>query len=208
MADTEKELEDNIQMGEFLPGVFRYIVLAVLYVISFLYIRNNSTQFIIFIVAFILNFFTIIFLVRDFISVPDLSDSLLVDSAKDGSGFTKLFAFAIIITLVLNIATFGIVLAVFDYGKKSTNNYLSYTMTPQNMELMDELKSLYFWYMLFIGFFAFFIIYSHVSGRLKLVLQNFIGIILSCLIIVIASYNCSLAVKFLGNLRHKRQLYQ
>ena len=208
MGDTEMKLEDNIQMGEFLPGVFRYIVLALLYVISFLYIRNNSTQFIIFIVVFILNFFTIIFLARDFFAIPDLSDSLLGDSMKIGSGFTKLFVFAIIITLVLNIATFGIILAVFDYGKKSTNNYLSYTMTPQNMELMNEFKSFYFWYMIFIGFFAFFMIYSHTTGKLKLVLQNFIGIILSGVIIAIASYKCSLAVKFLGNLRYKRQLYQ
>ena len=208
MAEKEMELEDNIQMGEFLPGVFRYIVLAVLYVISFLYIRKNSTQFIIFIVVFILNFFTIVFLLRDFLSIPDLSHSLLGDSMKIGSAFTKLFVFVIISTLVLNIATFGIILAVFDYGKKSTNNYLSYTMTPQNMELMNNFKASYFGYMVFIGFFAFFMIYSHTTGKLKIVLQNFIGIIFTFLIIAIASYNCYLAVKFLDNLRHKRQLYQ
>jgi len=125
-----------------------------------------------------------------------------------GSGFTKLFIFAIIITLTLNIATLGIILSVFDYGKQSTNNYLSHTMTPQNMELLNKFKILYMWYMIFMGFFAFIVIYSHTTGKLKIILQNFIGIILSCSIIILASYMCSLSVKFLGNRLNRRQLYQ
>ena len=206
----DNEIENNISIEAFLPGAFRYVILAVLYIICFLYFYNNSTQFIIFIVIFILNFFTIVFLYKDFLSIPNLYESLLGDSenAVAGSGFTKMFAFAIFITLTLNIATFGMILAVFDYGKKSTNDYLSYTMTPQNMELLKEFKGLYYWYIIFTGFFAFFMIYSHTSGRLKLMLQNIIGIILSIAIITIASYECYLSVKFLNTLLHKRQLYQ
>lgn len=202
------KIEDNIKMELFLPGVFRYAVLLVLYMICFLYIYNNSTQFILFIVIFILNFFTILFLYKDFLSIPELSDSLFGESEVMGNTFTKLFTFAIVITLTLNIATFGMILAVFDYGKKSTNDYLSYTMTPQNMKLLTEFKGWYYWYMIYVGFFAFFVAYSHTTGKLKIMLQNVVGTILSIAIIVISSYECSLAVKFLDNLLHKRQLYQ
>jgi hypothetical protein len=130
------------------------------------------------------------------------------ETAGPGSMFTKMFVFAILITLTLNIATFGMILAVFDYGKQSTNDYLSHTMTPQNMQLLTEFKGWYYWYMVYIGFFAFFIIYSHTTGRLKLMLQNMVGVILSIAVICIASYECSLSVKFLNNLLHKLQLYQ
>jgi hypothetical protein len=205
---TDNVVVDNIRMDAFLQGVFRYVILAILYIICYLHLYSNSTQFILFIVIFILNFFTIVFLYKDFLSVPDLSESLFGDSEIPGSGFTKLFTFAILITLILNIATFGMILAVFDYGKKSTNDYLSYTMTPQNMELLTEFKTWYYRYVLLISFFTFFIIYSHTTGRLKLMLQNMIGIVLSGAIISIASYECFLSVKFLRTLLHKRQLYQ
>ena len=204
------DIENNIRMDTFLTGVFRYAILAILYIICFLFLYSNSTQFILFIVIFILNFFTIIFLYKDFLSIPDLSNSLFgnTDTPVSSSMFTKLFVFAILITLTLNIATFGMILAVFDYGKKSTNDYLSYTMTPQNMKLLTEFKRWYYWYVIFIGFFSFFMIYSHTTGRLKLMLQNIIGVILSIVVICIASYECVLSVKFLNNLLYKLQLYQ
>jgi hypothetical protein len=187
-------VDNNIRMDTFLTGVFRYAILVILYIICFLFLYNNSTQFILFIVIFILNFFTIVFLYKDFLSVPELATNLIGDSENVGPGsmFTKLFVFAILITLTLNIATFGMILAVFDYGRKSTNDYLSYTMTPQNMQLLTEFKGWYYCYMVAIGFFAFFIIYSHTTGRLKLMLQNMIGVILSITVIYIASYECAL----------------
>jgi hypothetical protein len=202
------KIEDNIKMELFLPGIFRYAVLFTLYMMCFFYIYNNSTQFILFIVIFILNFFTILFLYKDFLSIPELSDSLFGESEVMGNTFTKLFTFAIVITLTLNIATFGMILAVFDYGKKSTNDYLSYTMTPQNVKLLTEFKEWYYRYMIYLGFLAFFVAYSHTTGKLKIMLQNIIGTMLSIAIIVISSYECYLAVKFLDNLLHKRQLYQ
>jgi hypothetical protein len=203
-----KIIEDNIKMEQFLPGIFRYAVLLILYIVCFLYLYHNSTQFILFIVIFILNFFTIVFLYTDFIAIPDLANNLFGDSDTMGSGFTKMFTFAILITLTLNIITFGMILSVFDYGKKSTIDYLSYTMTPQNTQLLTEFKGWYYWYMIYLGFLAFFVAYSHTTGKLKIMLQNLLGSILSIVIIVISSYQCSLAVKFLDNIFYKRQLYQ
>ena len=194
-----EQVSDDMSLKEFLPGVLRYAVLAILYIICFLYLYSNSTQFILFIVLFILNFFTIVFLYADFLSFPSIFGENI---------FTQLSVFSIFITLILNIATFGMILAVFDYGKKSTNDYGTYTMTPQNMQLIADFKGWYYWYMAYMGFFAFFVIYSHADGRLRLMLQNMIGVILSLAVISIGSYQCYLAVEFVRNRIYKRQLYQ
>lgn len=204
------DIEDNIGIETFFKGIFRYVILAMLYVICLLYIYSHSTQFILFIVIFILNFFTIVFLYKDFLSIDGLEQSIMSSTENNipGSMFTKIFVFAILITLILNIATFGIILAVFDYGKKSTNDYLSYTMTPQNDILLNEFKWWYYVYLMFMGFFAFFVIFSHTTGKLKILLQNMIGVAMTIIIIYSACYLCLLSVRFLDNLKHKRQLYQ
>lgn len=204
------EIEDNIGMETFFKGIFRYLILVILYIICLLYIYSHSTQFILFIVIFVLNFFTIVFLYKDFLSIDGLEQSIMSSTENNipGSMFTKVFVFAILITLILNIATFGIILAVFDYGKKSTNDYLSYAMTPQNDILLNEFKWWYYVYLMFMGFFAFFVIFSHATGKLKILLQNMMGVAMTIIIIYSASYLCVLSVRFLDNLKHKRQLYQ
>lgn len=189
----------------FLPDIFRYGVLGFLYITCLLYFYNNSTQFILFIVVFILNFFSIVFLYKDFFSLPILTESLF---GENSNNFTKFFVFSIFITLILNIATFSIILSVFDYGKKTTNDYLTYTMTPNNVQLLTDFKKYYYWYMISISFFVFVIVFAHASPVLKVVLQNMIGFILSFVIIGISSYQCYLSVEFLKNRRYKLQLYQ
>lgn len=192
-------------LENFLPGMFRYGVLGFLYITCLLYFYNNSTQFILFIVVFILNFFTIVFLYKDFLSLPILTESLFGENANN---FTKFFVFSIFVTLILNISTFSIILSVFDYGKRTTNDYLTYTMTPNNVQLLTDFKKAYYWYMIFTSFFVFVVIFSHASENLKIVLQNMIGFILSFAIITISSYQCYLSVEFLKNRKYKLQLYQ
>ena len=47
------------------PILFRYIILILLYIFSFMYVFQNSSQFVIFILIFILNFFGGVFVLRD-----------------------------------------------------------------------------------------------------------------------------------------------
>jgi hypothetical protein len=208
--EIQDKIQDNIGTESFIKGIFRYIILVMLYVIYFLYIHSDSTQFVLFIVVFILNFFTVVFLYKDFLSIDGLEQSIMSSMGNSGSGsmFTKVFVFAILITLILNIATFGIILAVFDYGKRTTNDYLSYRMTPQNDQLLKDFNWWYYVYIMFMGFFAFFVIFSHTTGKLKILLQNMIGVVMTVIILYSASYLCVLSVRFLDNLKHKRQLYQ
>lgn len=197
---------DNIKMDEILPTIFKYGIFIALYLTAFYYILNGTAHYILFIVLMILNFFTVIFFYKDFISVKKLAQALFGDI--ENTGFTKVFVFLIFITLILNFATIGMVIAVFDYGKQSTNDYSTYTMTPQNSRLINDLEFWYTIYMVFIGAFAFLIVYSYTEGRVKDLLKNIMGIILSLGVVSLSSYICYLSTEFLKTRLDRRQLYQ
>lgn len=203
--------QENISIDNFIIRFVPYLILAILYGLSYLYF-NSSTQFIMFIIIFILNFFTILFFYKDFLSIQNLSKSIFgedfgLDVGNEKSIFTKVFIFAIFITLILNIATFGIILAVFDYGKRSTNDYLSYKLTDPNMALITNIKENFKIYFITLFSFACFVIYSHTNCRLKLLLQNIIGLFLSIFIIVLSIKSCISSVEFLNIKKHHKPLY-
>lgn len=200
---------NNIRLDDFLPAIFRYIVLIILYFFTIIYFSRPPSQFILTIIMLILNFFTVVFLFKDFLSTPNLAkgimgESFSLDIISEKSIFTKLFVFAIFITLTLNFATISIMIYVFDYGNKNSNNNTIYKMSSYNTNLMNNFIVWFKWYMMIIGAFAFIIVYSHSVGRIKILLQNLVGFGLSITVIVISSYLCSLSVDFL---KHKYNLY-
>ena len=195
------------------PILLRYVVLAILYMILFIQFKKPTIQFILFIIALILIILTCIFLFKDISSTPLLTKSiydlyLSTDPAESRNVLTKFFVIIMILTVLLFIASFSIVLAVFDYGKKTTNDYNSYTMTPNNTLLLNQFKASFRTYIIYLAFFAFFIIYSHTEGAAKKFMYNTACIILSIIVVISSSYCCVAAVKFLDNKKHRRQLYQ
>jgi hypothetical protein len=200
---------NNIRLDDFFPAVFRYAVLIIIYIILFMYYYNNSTQFILSIVMLILNFFTVIFLFKDFTSNSSLlrgilAESFSVDLGAERSIYTKIFIGAIIVTLLLNFATISINIYVYDYANKHTNNNTVYQMSQYTSSLMAKFIIWFKWYMIMLGSFAFLLIYSHSVGRMKIILQNLAGFILTAGVICISSYLCSLSVDFLY---HKYSVY-
>jgi hypothetical protein len=198
------------------PTFLRYIVLAGLYYLVFANYTKVSIQFILFMVIFILNFFTIVFICSDILSTPELVKNLygLYNKDIDGeryenkNGLVKIFVLIILATALLFVCSFSIILAVFDYGKKKTNDYTSYKMTPVNTELLNNFEYAYHSYLIYLAVFVYIILLSHMTGKSKVIMLNMGCIILSIIIIWTSVYCCYLSANFLNVKKYKKQLYQ
>jgi cbb3-type cytochrome oxidase subunit 3 len=145
MADSE--LPTALILTNMFPTIMRYMIMIILYVIVFTQFKKPTFQFIFFIIVFILNFFTILFLYKEFISTPLLMKSFFEiyterDPISSRNWATKFFVAIIALTALLFICSLSIILVVFDYGKKTTNDYKSYSMTPLNKKILERCKSI------------------------------------------------------------------
>jgi len=208
-----KKPNPPLKTEEIFPIIIRYGLLLFFYVTTFAYFFNDSMQFILFIGVFILNFFLLVFLYKDFFSNEKLSQvifnpNMVFSFGELNGGFVKLFIGVIFLVLLMQIASIAIILVVFDYGKANTNNYLSYTMTPPNMIILRLFKEILMWTTLCIAIFAFILIYSFTENRAKALLLNTIGAILSFTVIVTGAYGIYVSKQFLDIKEHGQQLYQ
>lgn len=195
------------------PVMFRYIVLVVIYFLIFFFFKDNSTRFILFIVVFIVNFFTVVFLYRDLLATNLVSSffdpSMSFNILENKSIFIKIFIGAIFSTLLLQVCSIAITLVVFDYGKRSTNNYYTPVMTDQNTNILNEYILWLKWYFIILGVFAYIIAIAYCRDeQIRNILIN-IGCILPAGFILGSSiYGTVLAVKFLNNKKYRRALYK
>ena len=211
MADSEPSTA--LILTNMFPTIMRYMIMVILYVIVFTQFRKANIQFILFIIIFILNFFTILFLYKEFISTPLLMKSFFEiytekDPPSSRNWLTKFFVLIIGLTSLLFICSLSIILVVFDYGKKSTNDFKSYVMTPNNKLLLEQFKTAFRTYMVYLTIFVYFMIYSHTEGAVKKFMFNFASVALSAVLMITSSYCCFAAVRFLDNKKHRKQLYQ
>lgn len=191
------------------PTLFRYIILIGLYVLAFSQFKNVSIQFLLVMVFFILNFFTLIFAGKDILSTSELSKNIYgISDTEYQNPFIKYFTVIIGLTIILFVCSLSIILSVFDYGKKKTNDYNSYNLTPVNKNLMELFQISYQNYMVYLAIFIYFIIFAHTTGSMRTLMLNLACIILSVIILSTSVYCCMIAVKFLDNKKYKRQLYQ
>lgn len=209
----ESEPSSALILTDMFPTMMRYMIMLILYIIVFTQFKKPNIQFILFIIVFILNFFTILFLYKEFISTPLLMKSVFEiyterDYQSSRNWLTKFFVIIIGLTALLFICSLSIILAVFHYGKKYTNDFNSYVMTPNNNLLLEQFKTGFRVYMVYLTIFVFFMIYSHKEGTAKKFMFNIASIILSIVLIITSIYCCIAAVKFLDNKKYSRQLYK
>jgi hypothetical protein len=203
----------QIKSANFFPVIFRYIVLVVIFFLIFFFFKDKSTQFILFIVVFIVNFFTIVFLYRDLLATNLVSSffdpSMTLNLQESNSVFVKIFIGTIFSTLLLQVCSIAIMLVVFDYGKRSTNNYYTPVMTAQNTNILNEYIAWLKWYFIAIGFFAYVIAVSYTKNeRIRNIIINLGCILPAGFLLGSSIYGTMLAVKFLDNKKYKRALYK
>jgi hypothetical protein len=197
-------------MENILPTIIRYFVVIILYIFVFGN-KNTAMMFIEYIVLFILNFFTLAFLFKDMYSVDKIVANVFDKRGGTDLGtpiYTKMFVFVIFITLLLNIATFGIIFAVLSYGRNSIKDDKNYVMNPDNIDLLLRIKECFFYYVPIVSIFSLFFIYSHITDTaIKSIIENMVGIICSVFLLASSIYACVLSVKFLENKTYNRTIY-
>lgn len=214
MATTNTTINTmQIDIPNIISIVLRYTILIVLYFIVFYYLRLESTQFILFIVLLILLFFTVLFLFRDFLSIKPLMFALFnpdfnLDITAENSSYVKIFVFVILIALLLQFCGAAVVIAVFDYGKKSTNDFNTYQLTLPNALIMGSYKKVLEYFMIFVFMFSYIITATYSTGKIKNIILNVSGILFSLLLLALAPYSMYLAVEFFKNKKARRDIYQ
>jgi len=212
--DSDKKIELQKAATTIFPTIFRYVVLLGLYVLVFLKLKKVSLQFILFIIVFILNVFTFVFIVRDMSVTKQLMKNIygLYKPGDENTSYynpyAKFFVLIIILTGLLFICTLSIILAVFDYGKKKTKSFTTFTMTPENNDLITKFRDTFRTYMVYLCIFSFYIIQSHSEGPTRQILFNVGGALLSVVLLATSIYCCVAAVRFLKIKQYHKQLYQ
>ena len=201
-----------VKSADIFGVIFRYTILIFLYIVTFVYISKNSLQFIMYIILFILNFFFIVFLFKDLLSNAAISKALyqspMAFNLGEPYGMIKIFISTIFLALVMQIISITMMLVVFDYGKTTTNDYLSYEMTLPNMKIVLEFKEIIMWTTILIGMMAYILILSCAEGKVKGFILNVMSAVLSVIIIAIASYGIYVSINFFKIKEKGQQLYQ
>lgn len=194
------------------PTFFRYVILIVLYVFAFLYVFNNSSQFIVFILLFILNFFGGVFVLRDIF----VNNGVLVKLMDPGSTMSlladppfllKMFMTALVIGILSQFICLVILIVVFDYGKKGPTNFTVYKMSAYNNLLLYKFKQFFISSTALIGLLAFLILYNYSDTLTKNLMRNLLCTGTSLSILGIIGYQLFLVVEFLKTKKHRAPLY-
>lgn len=202
----------TVKTADIFGIMFRYAILVFLYILTFVYISTNSVQFIMYIALFILNFFLIVFLFKDLLSNAAIAKAMyqspIAFNFGEPYGMIKIFITIIFLALVMQIVSISMVLVVFDYGKTTTNNYLSYEMTPPNMKIIITFKEMIMWTTILIAIMSYILILSCAEGKMKGFILNIMGVGLSIITLIVASYGIYVSTNFLKIKEKGQQLYQ
>jgi len=202
--------------------LFRYIPLALLYIVSLLYIYNNSTQYLLFICLLILNIFGVIFIIRDLFAIKVLYNCFFgiedigieYSCNESGSTVLKIFVFALVIGILSQFISLAIFVSVFDYGRQTTNSFISGSLSGTNQRILYDYKGLLIYSSCIIIILAFFMMFSYglkykyEMSSIPVLMMRTIGCgILSAVLLGLTSYEIYLSVEFLKNKQNNTPLY-
>lgn len=202
-----------VKITDYFPIAFRYFVLFGIFYFIFTYFKIKTLQFLLFIAIFIANFFTIVFLFHDFISANLVSGVFSASnsfSLQENNGvFIKIFIGVIFGTLILQFSSLAIMIAVFDYGKKSTNSYYTATLTDGNANIVSNYIRFNWIYFICMAVFTYVIVITNIKNeRIRNIVVNIGCFIPTAFLLGCSIYSTVLAVKFLDNKKYKRSLYK
>lgn len=203
--------EKEISFTSTFPVLFRYIVLCILYGYVFFFFYSDSAQYLLFIGLFFMNLFTMIFLVRDFMSVKNIYANIFNPQTipqDQVNGFTTLFIIAIFATLFIQFISLIMVLIVFNYGNQGTNNTNTYVLTSPNNLTMNKYKILFTITTLLTLMFAVILALFNLDNISKGFLLTFVGCAISAIMIIMAMYSLWTAYGFMDVKSKKRALYK
>lgn len=208
--DKESSLK-SVSLTSSFPILFRYIILCVLYIYIFVFFYSNSAQFFLFIGVFILNFFTFVFLLRDFLNIKNIAANIFSSQSllpEQKNSFTILFLIAIFLTLIIQFVSLILILVVFDYGKNTTNNNNIYELTVPNSLLLNKYKIIITITTSVVLFFSVLIAIANLDIMSTKLLITIVGCLISAGLIIMSAIGLTYAVNFLDVKTKIRALYK
>ena len=195
-----------MSLNEIIPTAGRYAVLIAILFILREFAYSDSLKFIIYICMLITTFFTIGFLYWDLLGSGLLSRGVFSDN---GGLLLKIFVAVLFLTLLLQIASLSIIIAVFDYGKEQVSSYYTPRLTKHNRELLRDYDNKLQMFYVVVGFCSAVLAISQIKDEeIKTAVVN-----LACAIPILFMLGTSIwgtirAVEFLKNKQGKRALYE
>lgn len=189
-----------------IPTAGRYAVLiAILFILrDFAY--SDSLKFIIYICMLITTFFTIGFLYWDLLGSGLLSRGVFSDN---GGLIQKIFVAVLFLTLLLQIASLSIIIAVFDYGKEQVSSYYTPRLTKHNRELLRDYDNKLQIFYVVVGFCSAVLAISQIQDtKIKTIAVNLACALPILFMLYTSIWGTIRAVEFLKNKQGKRALYE
>lgn len=195
-----------MSLNEIIPTAGRYAVLIAILFILREFAYSDSLKFIIYICMLITTFFTIGFLYWDLLGSGLLSRGVFSDN---GGLFQQIFVAVLFLTLLLQIASLSIIIAVFDYGKEQVSSYYTPRLTKHNRDLLRDYDSKLQMFYVVVGFCSTVLAISQIKDEeIKTAAVNLVCAIPILFMLYTSIWGTIRAVEFLKNKQGKRALYE
>lgn len=195
-----------MSLNEIIPTAGRYAVLIAILFILREFAYSDSLKFIIYICMLITTFFTIGFLYWDLLGSGLLYRGVFSDN---GGLFLKIFVAVLFLTLLLQIASLSIIIAVFDYGKEQVSSYYTPRLTKHNRELLRDYDNKLQMFYVVVGFCSAVLAISQIKNEeIKTIAVNLACALPILFMLYTSIWGTIRAVEFLKNKQGKRALYE
>lgn len=195
-----------MSLNEIIPTAGRYAVLIAILFILREFAYSDSLKFIIYICMLITTFFTIGFLYWDLLGSGLLSRGVF---SENGGLFQKIFVAVLFLTLLLQIASLSIIIAVFDYGKEQVSSYYTPRLTKHNRELLRDYDNKLQIFYVVVGFCSAVLAISQIKDEeIKTIAVNLACALPILFMLYTSIWGTIRAVEFLKNKQGKRALYE
>lgn len=201
-------------MSEIIATAGRYAVLIAILFILREFAYSDSLKFIIYICMLITTFFTIGFLYWDLLGSGLLSRGVFSDNystnmSDNGGLIQKTFVTVLFLTLLLQIASLSIIIAVFDYGKEQVSSYYTPRLTKHNRDLLRDYDSKLQMFYVVVGFCSAVLAISQIKDQeIKTIAVNLACALPILFMLYTSIWGTIRAVEFLKNKQGKRALYE
>lgn len=184
--------------------IIRYSVIIVLYFICFLYLVNDSDQFLLFICIFILNFFTIAFIASDMMGNRGILEEL---GGGPDQMYVSLGLIGILLGGITQFISIAIFLAIFAYAKEQVHTATQYNFVLDYTDMFYRFKLYFIISSFLIGMLGIIIGLKYSDEKTKSTLSNIIFTVFPLTIFGLVGYEMYMSIKLLKVKDYNMQLY-
>lgn len=192
---------------------FRYGILFVLFIITFLNIFKPNIQFIMFIILLILVVFFATFILRDLTTTKSIWAETIPfkNFYTINSQLTYLFIFGIAVGIIFKIITLTLFVITFNYGRKQltdNNNISNSSLTSDNSITFNNYIRIFIGSTVLLGLLISLIFILHSSYEVRVCIINIVSIFLTLSILGLSSYEMYCASRFFDVFKKRGIVYQ